>query len=85
MKAPYGLAIIMTSSACSQSATPEQTDERPQDEVPMQPTLPNGDRQYSFKKGCMFVLEPTRAVVRSEARGCELYQRDIALLYASAD
>lgn len=63
----------------------EQTAERPMDEVPGQNAAPNGDREYRFKSGCLIVLEPTRAVVKSEAGSCELHHRDIALLYASAD
>ncbi|MGN7870857.1 hypothetical protein PARHAE_03932 [Paracoccus haematequi] len=59
--------------------------ERPMDEVPVQMTLANGDRHYSFKSGCVVVLEPQRAVVKSETRACELHHRDIALLYASGD
>ena len=31
------------------------------------------------------ILEPQRAVVRSETGACELHHRDIALLYASGD
>ncbi|MCJ1901463.1 hypothetical protein MR829_13910 [Paracoccus versutus] len=55
------------------------------DEVPRQQRLPNGDRQYGFKNGCIIVLEPQRAVVKSEETACALHHRDIALLYASAD
>ncbi|MFD1910642.1 hypothetical protein [Halodurantibacterium flavum] len=60
-------------------------DARPQDEVPEQRRLPDGGREYRFSNGCVVVLEPERAVLRDEAAVCELYQRDIALLYASAD
>lgn len=59
--------------------------ERPMDEVPVQQRLANGDRQYSFKNGCVVVLEPGRAVMKTEGDVCELHHRDIALLYASAD
>lgn len=58
---------------------------RPMDEVPRQQRLPNGDRQYGFQNGCVIVLEPRRAVVKSEGTVCALHHRDIALLYASAD
>lgn len=58
---------------------------RPMDEVPREQRLPNGDRQYGFENGCIIVLEPQRAVVKSEGKVCALYHRDIALLYASAD
>jgi hypothetical protein len=85
MKVLLGVVIILTLSACAQSTPPQQAGDRPQDEVPNQQTLANGDRQYGFENGCVIVLEPRRAVVRSEGPGCELYQRDIALLYASAD
>ena len=59
--------------------------ERPMDEVPVQTSISNGDRQYGFKSGCVIVLEPKRAVVKSETGACALHHRDIALLYASAD
>jgi hypothetical protein len=55
------------------------------DEVPREQRLPNGDRQYGFENGCVIVLEPQRAVVKSEGEACGLHHRDIALLYASAD
>lgn len=55
------------------------------DEVPARLALANGDRQYGFKNGCVIVLEPRRAVVKSENGDCALHHRDIALLYASAD
>lgn len=58
---------------------------RPMDEVPREQRLPNGDRQYGFENGCVIVLEPQRAVVKSEGEVCALHHRDIALLYASAD
>ena len=59
--------------------------DRPMDEVPREQRLPNGDRQYGFENGCVIVLEPQRAVVKSEGEACGLHHRDIALLYASAD
>ncbi|MDH2328868.1 hypothetical protein QCN27_18625 [Cereibacter sp. SYSU M97828] len=55
------------------------------DEVPHQITLPNGNRSYGFKGNCVIVLEPKRAVVKSEAEACKLHHRDIVLLYASGD
>ncbi len=68
-----------------QAMAPQGAGERPMDEVPQQQTLANGDRQYRFSNGCEVVLEPRRAVVRSEGARCELHHRDIALLYASGD
>ena len=59
--------------------------ERPMDEIPVQMTLDNGDRHYSFRSGCVVILEPQRAVVKSETGACALHHRDIALLYASGD
>jgi hypothetical protein len=59
--------------------------ERPMDEVPVQTTLANGDRQYSYRNGCAVVLEPRRAVVKTEGADCQPYHRDISLLYASGD
>lgn len=58
---------------------------RPMDEVPEQRRLSNGDREYRFANGCRIVLDGVRAVVRTEGPVCALYQRDIALLYASGD
>lgn len=66
------------------AATPAPA-ERPMDEVPKQETAANGDRQFLFANGCVVVLEPKRAVVKSEGKECESHHRDIALLYASAD
>jgi hypothetical protein len=60
-------------------------DERPMDEVPVQTILSGGDRQYSYKNGCVVVLEPKRAVVKSEGERCQSHHRDISLLYASGD
>lgn len=95
----FALALLLV--ACSDPASPERerpegepsgepTSEasqpgRPMDEVPEQQTLANGDREYRFDNGCVIVLEPARAVVRTESADCELYHRDIALLYASGD
>lgn len=61
------------------------SDPRPMDEVPQQSLLANGDRQYGFASGCRIVIEPRRAVVKSETGACELHHRDIALLYAAGD
>lgn len=72
-QAPMGTA--------SASAEPE----RPMDEIPVQMTLASGDRHYSFKSGCVVVLEAQRAVVKSETGACALHHRDIALLYTSGD
>lgn len=59
--------------------------ERPMDEVPVRTTLSGGDRQYSYENGCIVVLEPKRAVVKSEGARCQSHHRDISLLYASGD
>lgn len=59
--------------------------ERPMDEIPVQMTVDNGDRHYSFRSGCVVVLEPQRAVLKSETGACAPHHRDIALLYASGD
>jgi len=77
------LILLLLVAACTESE-PEATD-RPMDEVPVQSSLANGDREYRFEGGCVVVLEPAQAVVRAEVGPCELYHRDIALLYASAD
>lgn len=58
---------------------------RPMDEVPIQKTAANGDREYHFASGCVVVLEARQAVVKEEGTQCESHHRDIALLYASAD
>lgn len=76
------LCALLFATACK--ASPDVS-ERPMDEVPVQRTLANGDREYGFKGGCVVVLEPSRAVVKSESGTCALHHRDIALLYASAD
>lgn len=59
--------------------------DRPMDEVPVQRSLPSGEREYRFADGCVIVLAPSQAVLRREGPGCALFQRDIALLYASGD
>jgi len=87
------LPLLATLVACSgvetkQAATDDQpaaTGGRPMDEVPVQKTLPNGDREYSYKNGCVVVLEPKRAVVKTEDASCQSHHRDISLLYASGD
>ncbi len=76
----FPLALFLPLIACDSPAAP-----RPMDEVPVQAALADGSRQYSFQNGCVIVLQPTRAVVQSEAEACQLYHRDIALLYESAD
>lgn len=55
------------------------------DEVPVQQLLASGDREYRFANGCVIVLQPDRAIVLTESKVCEMFHRDIALLYASAD
>jgi hypothetical protein len=72
-------------TACVGTLPTPSTGDRPQDEVPKQQRSPAGDRIYSFENGCLVILEARRAVVKSEAPACKLYQRDIALLYASGD
>jgi hypothetical protein len=95
----FALALLL--AACSDPASPERVRPanepsgepasdasepgRPMDEVPEQQTLADGGREYRFDNGCVIVLEPARAVVRTESADCELYHRDIALLYASGD
>jgi hypothetical protein len=87
------LPLIAMLTACTSAerqdaaapARPAATGERPMDEAPMQRTLLNGDREYSYRNGCVVVLEPRRAVVKSEGAACQSYHRDISLLYASGD
>ncbi|SMO32788.1 hypothetical protein [Paracoccus laeviglucosivorans] len=74
----------VVASTTTLSVSPESP-ARPMDEVPQQNLLANGDRQYGFASGCRIVVEPRRAVVKSETGACELHHRDIALLYASGD
>lgn len=89
------LPLIATLAACSPAEPPPQatapaepakeTGERPMDEVPRRTVLPNGDRQYGYRNGCLVVLEARRAVVKSEGEACQPHHRDISLLYASGD
>ncbi|MBC7279940.1 hypothetical protein [Hoeflea sp.] len=90
------LALVLTVllTACTGSAPPASPPaaspqpagpERPMDEVPAQQVLSGGDREYRFANGCVIVLEAEQAVVKIESASCELYHRDIALLYASGD
>ena len=55
------------------------------DEVPIQQILPSGGREYRFANRCVIVVKPDRALVLTENGVCGLFQRDIALLYASAN
>ena len=57
----------------------------PMDEVPVQQRLVSGNGRYSFKSGCVIVLEKDRAVARREGDVCELHNQAIALPYASGD
>lgn len=83
---PLTAALLLTACETSTGTAPVSAEpERPMDEIPVQMTLANGDRHYSFKSGCVVVLEPQRAVVKSETGACALHHRDIALLYASGD
>ena len=85
MKILAFLALLVLAS-CAETVQPQSSaPERPMDEVPMQRVLQGGDREYRFANGCVIVLEPERAVVRTESDDCELFHRDIALLYASGD
>lgn len=83
------LLLVVLLTACTEpapTASPPPTGpDRPMDEVPGRQVLAGGDREYRFANGCVIVLESKRAVVKSEAKACELYQRDIALLHASGD
>lgn len=74
------LLAVLALMACAATAP-----DRPMDEVPRQQVGPDGDRVYLFENGCQVVLAPDRAALRSETASCALYQRDIALLYASGD
>ncbi len=76
------LVLLLLVAACTQTET---TTTRPMDEVPAQSRLANGDREFRFANGCAVVLEPVQAVLRAQIGPCELYHRDIALLYASGD
>lgn len=80
---PIQLVLPLLLSACIKPAA--SVSERPMDEVPVQQLLSSGDREYRFANGCVNVLQPDRATVSTESEVCELFHRDIALLYASAD
>ena len=80
---PIQLVFLFLLSACVEPAA--SVSERPMDEVPVQRLLPSGDCEYRFANGCVIVLQPDRAIVLTENEVCELFHRDIALLYASAD
>lgn len=80
---PIPIVALLLMAACVETA-PAQP-ERPMDEVPAQRLLPSGEREYSFDNGCVVVLQARQAVLVREGDVCELYHRDIALLYASAD
>jgi len=83
------LLSVLLLAACTAAAPPASppptAPDRPMDEVPAQQVLPGGDREYRFDNGCVIVLEADQAVLRTESDACELYQRDIALLYAAGD
>lgn len=97
----YGVVPALLLSACGDPATPSEPAAEPpaeaslraqdnasaraMDEVPVQATLSNGNREYAFANGCRVVLESKRAVVKQEGDACESHHRDIALLYASGD
>ena len=80
---PIQLVLPMLLFACVEPSA--SISERPMDEVPVQQFLSSGDREYRFANGCVIVLQPNRALVLTESEVCELFHRDIALLYASAD
>ena len=80
---PIQLVLTLLLFACVKPAA--SVSERPLEEVPVQMLLSSGDREYRFANGCVIVLQPDRAVVLTESEVCELFHRDIALLYASAD
>lgn len=91
----FVLPLIAVLAACSSVVHSHQptntagpsvaTGDRPMDEAPVQKTRPNGDREYSYRNSCVVVLEPRRAVVKTESFNCQLHHRDISLLYASGD
>lgn len=84
--APLTAIALLAACQTQMETAPASTEpERPMDGIPVQMTLANGDRHYSFKSGCVVVLEPQRAVVKSETGACALHHRDTALLYASGD
>ena len=80
---PIQLVLPLILFACVEPAA--SVSGRPMDEVPVQQLLASGDREYRFANGCVIVLQPDRAIVLTESEVCELFHRDIALLYASAD
>lgn len=80
---PFQLVLPLLLSACVEPTASES--ERPMDEVPVQQLLASGEREYRFANGCVIVVTPDRAIVLTENEICELFHRDIALLYASAD
>ncbi|QHQ34737.1 hypothetical protein [Algicella marina] len=82
---PVLLLPLLAACYDSEPAPADGTTTRPMDEVPDQELLENGQRQFGFDNGCEIVLEAERAVVVREKEVCELYQRDIALLYAAGD
>lgn len=82
------LLVLPFVTACVEPEVPVLVDAnalQPMDEVPVERRLPNADREYRFANGCVVVLQPDQAVVTTESDDCLLFQRDIALLYASAD
>lgn len=82
------LLSLLLVGACIETAPPgtqPPAADRPMDEVPEQTVRPDGAREYRFNNGCVIVLAAEQAVLRSETGSCALYQRDIALLYASDD
>lgn len=77
------LVVWLLLSGCIEPAS--AVAERQMDEVPVQQFLPSGDPEYRFANGCVIVLQPDRAIVLTENEVCELFHRDIGLLYASAE
>ena len=82
MKPFFSSCIVLLSGCIAPASIAPPT---PMEEVPVQKVLPNGNREYGFANGCKVILQPVQAVLVSETATCELYHRDIALLYASAD
>lgn len=85
MKFHVSLSLLLLMSCTGAGQPPSPLPERSMDEVPTQRILQNGGREYRFANGCVIVLAADRAVVQTEGEVCALYQRDIALLYASGD
>ncbi|AMY68769.1 hypothetical protein [Frigidibacter mobilis] len=86
------LVLVLLLAACTESepaasdtAAGNPPSARPMDEVPAKQLLANGAREYRFGNGCVIVLQARQAVMSRENAACELYQRDIALLYAAGD